>query len=226
VADDAALTTLALRAREGDTAAATLFDRQTHSQLWRMLVALSDRQVAEDLAQETYARAFRSLPGFRGESPIRPWLLSIARRVAADHIRAARTRPRTDPRVGLDDDIAPAVGGDLAEAAVLRGLVAELDLDRRTAFVLTQLLGLSYLEVAPICDFPVGTVRSRRRTRNDLITQLAGAHRTASTSRTVTRAHIRAQRRRGALSPRAACATSATDPTGCPARRTGRTGDV
>jgi RNA polymerase sigma-70 factor, ECF subfamily len=188
VADDAALTVLALRAREGDATAATEFVRQTQAQLWRMLVALSDREVAEDLAQETYARAFRSLPGFRGESPIRPWLLSIARRVAADHIRAARTRPRTDPRVVLDDDIAPAARGDLAEAVVLRGLVAELDLDRRTAFVLTQLLGLSYLEVAQICDCPVGTVRSRvARARDDLITQLAGAHRTASTSRTAGR---------------------------------------
>jgi RNA polymerase sigma-70 factor (ECF subfamily) len=188
VADEAALTALALHAREGDATAATEFVRQTQAQLWRMLVALSDREVAEDLVQETYARAFRSLPGFRGESPIRPWLLSIARRVAADHIRTARTRPQTDPRAALDDDIAPAVRGDLAEAVVLRGLVAALDLDRRAAFVLTQLLGLSYLEVAWICDCPVGTVRSRvARARDDLVTQLAGARRTASTSLTARR---------------------------------------
>ena len=185
MADDAALTALALRARDGDRAAATMFVRQTQAQLWRMLVALSDRGMAEDLVQETYARAFRSLPGFRGESPIRSWLLSIARRVAADHIRAVRTRPRTDPRVGLDDAVVPAVRGDLADAVALRGLLAEQDLDRRTAFVLTQLLGLSYFEVAQICDCPVGTIRSRvARARDDLVTQLAGAHRTNSNART------------------------------------------
>jgi RNA polymerase sigma-70 factor, ECF subfamily len=174
VSDDAALTALALRAREGDDAAATLFVRQTHSQLWRMLVALSNRGVAEDLAQETYARAFRSLPGFRGESPIRPWLLSIACRVAADHLRAVRARPRTDPGVEVEDATVRAPRGDLAEAVALRGLLDELDPDRRMAFVLTQLLGLSYLEVAQICDCAVGTVRSRvARARDDLITHLA-----------------------------------------------------
>jgi RNA polymerase sigma-70 factor (ECF subfamily) len=179
VSDDVALTALALRAREGDSAAATLFVRQTYPQLWRMLVALSDRGVAEDLAQETYARAFRSLPGFRGESPIRPWLLSIARRVAADHLRAARSRPRTDSRVAVEDAIVPVPRGDLAEAVALRGLLEELDPERRMAFVLTQLLGLSYLEVARMCDCPVGTVRSRvARARDDLVAGLADDHRT------------------------------------------------
>src|SRR5438309_9287172 len=93
--DDAALTALALRAREGDQEAASRFVRGTQQQVWRMLVALSDRGIAEDLTQETYARAFRALPGFRAESTVRAWLLSIARRVAADHLRAARARPRT-----------------------------------------------------------------------------------------------------------------------------------
>ncbi|HTF49643.1 MAG TPA: sigma factor, partial [Pseudonocardia sp.] len=81
--DDAALTELALRARAGDRDAATLFVQRTQQQVWRMLITLSDRGVAEDLTQETYARAFRSLPGFRAESSVRAWLLSIARRVAA-----------------------------------------------------------------------------------------------------------------------------------------------
>jgi RNA polymerase sigma-70 factor, ECF subfamily len=186
VSDDAALTALALRAREGDEAAATLFVRQTHQQLWRMLVALSDRAIAEDLAQETYARAFRSLPGFRGESPIRPWLFSIARRVAADHIRASRARPRTDPQVGVEDATVPVAGGDLSEAVALHTLLDELDPDRRMAFLLTQLLGFSYLEVAQICDCPVGTIRSRvARARDELITHLTGKNQASRGTRTV-----------------------------------------
>lgn len=170
--DDATLTALALRAREGDREAAAQFVRGTQQQVWRMLVVLSDRGIAEDLTQETYARAFRALPGFRAESTVRAWLLSIARRVAADHLRAARSRPRTDPDVAVEDAAAVAPG-DLSESVALHSVVAGLDPERRLAFVLTQLLGLSYLEAAHVCACPVGTIRSRvARARDDLIAHL------------------------------------------------------
>jgi len=172
--DDAALTELALRARAGDERAATQFVQHTQQQVWRMLVALSDRGVAEDLTQETYARAFRSLPGFRAESSVRAWLLSIARRVAADHVRGIRARPRIDPEITLDDAPLAASGGDLSEAVVLHAVLDTLDPDRRLAFLLTQLLGLSYHEAAEVCGCPVGTIRSRvARARDDLIGHLA-----------------------------------------------------
>lgn len=173
--DDASLTALALRARQGDRQAATLFVRHTQQQVWRMLVALSDRTVAEDLTQETYARAFRALPGFRAESSVRAWLLSIGRRVAADHLRAARSRPRIDPDVTVEEaSAAQAPGRDVAEAVALRAVLAQLDPDRRLAFLLTQTLGLSYQEAAEVCDCPIGTIRSRvARARDDLIRYLA-----------------------------------------------------
>jgi RNA polymerase sigma-70 factor (ECF subfamily) len=186
--DDAVLTALALRARDGDRDAATEFVRNTYQQVWRVLVALSDRRVAEDLAQETYARAFRSLPGFRAESTVRAWLLSIARRVAADQLRAARTRPRIDPGT-TPEDAAPVAAGDLGEAVALRALLDRLDPERRLPFVLTQLLGLSYLEAATVCGCPVGTIRSRvARARDELAAHLAdrdhpGARRRPGTGR-------------------------------------------
>jgi RNA polymerase sigma-70 factor, ECF subfamily len=171
--DDAALTRLALAARDGDREAATRFVGQTYQQVWRVLEALTNRRVAEDLAQETYARAFRSLPGFRVESTVRAWLLAIARRVAADHLRTAAQHPTTrhpDPGGELAD--VPAAG-DLGEAVALRALVDRLDPDRRLAFVLTQLVGLSYAETAEICECPVGTVRSRvARARDELAAAL------------------------------------------------------
>jgi RNA polymerase sigma-70 factor, ECF subfamily len=171
--DDAALTALALRAREGDHDAASRFVRGTQQQVWRMLVVLSDRGIAEDLTQETYARAFRALPSFRAESTVRAWLLSIARRVAADHLRAARARPRTDPDVSVEDAGASVVSGDFSESVVLHSVVARLDPERRLAFVLTQMLGLSYLEAAQVCGCPVGTIRSRvARARDDLVRRL------------------------------------------------------
>jgi len=171
--DDAALTELALRARAGDRQAATLFFQRTHQQVWRMLVTLSDRGVAEDLAQETYARAFRALPGFRAESSVRAWLLSIARRVAADHVRALRARPRIDPDVRPEDAPASVTAGDLGETVALHAVLDTLDPDRRLAFLLTQQLGLSYHEAAEVCGCPVGTIRSRvARARDDLIAHL------------------------------------------------------
>jgi RNA polymerase sigma-70 factor (ECF subfamily) len=67
----------------------------------------------------------------------------------------------------------------------LHALLAELDPDRRLAFVLTQVLGLSYLEVAEICDCPVGTIRSRvARARDDLIAHLAAQDRPTGGRRT------------------------------------------
>jgi RNA polymerase sigma-70 factor, ECF subfamily len=172
--DDTALTELALRARDGDRVAATRFVEHTQQQVWRMLVALSDRTVAEDLTQETYARAFRSLPGFRAESSVRAWLLAIARRVAADQLRTARARPRIDPDVAVEDAPGARDRGDLGESVALRAVLDGLDPDRRLAFLLTQQLGLSYQEAAQVCGCPVGTIRSRvARARDDLVTQLA-----------------------------------------------------
>jgi RNA polymerase sigma-70 factor (ECF subfamily) len=139
-------------------------------------VVLSDRRVAEDLTQETYARAFRSLPGFRAESSVRAWLLSIGRRVAADHLRAARTRPQLDPQLTSDDPVVVAVSstGDLSESVALRALVERLDPDRRLAFVLTQMIGLTYQEASEVCECPIGTIRSRvARAREDLAAGLA-----------------------------------------------------
>lgn len=170
--DDEALTALARRAQNGDRWAATELVHHTYQQLWRALVALSSRSEAEDLVQETYARAFRSLPGFRAESSVRTWLLSIARRVAADNLRAAKIRPRTDPFPDEEDLPRPA-HGEPGEAVALRALVDRLPPDRRTAFVLTQVSGLSYAEAAAACDCPVGTIRSRvARARGELVAAL------------------------------------------------------
>ena len=170
--DDAALTQRALDARQGDTRAASELVRLTYQQVWRLLVVLTDRSVAEDLTQETYARAFRSLPGFRAESSVRAWVLAIARRVAADHLRYVRSRPRLVPDVAPDETQATAPG-DLEESVALRGLLDLLEPDRKLAFVLTQVVGLSYAETAEICGCPLGTIRSRvARAREDLAAHL------------------------------------------------------
>jgi RNA polymerase sigma-70 factor (ECF subfamily) len=68
------------------------------------------------------------------------------------------------------------VGGDPAGAVGATDLLARLPADRRAAFVLTQLVGLSYEEAAAVERVPVGTIRSRvARARSDLVAQLAAA---------------------------------------------------
>lgn len=174
--EDAALTALALRARAGDTRAASALAHATYPQVWQMLAVLTDRGHAEDLTQETYLRVFRSLPGFRAESTVRAWVLSIARRVAADHLRSRRTRPRLDPSA-VPEDLGLATAVDLAESVALRELLTHLDPGRRIAFVLTQVLGLGYAETAQVCGCPIGTIRSRvARARAELAAQLGDGY--------------------------------------------------
>ncbi len=165
------VTAAALAAQAGDAAAAGAFVRASQAEVWRLCASLGDRADADDLTQETYLRAFRALPRFAGRSSARTWLLAIARRVCADHVRDRRRRPRIDPA-------APAGAGlpatpDVGEGVALRALLAQLEPARREAFVLTQVVGLSYAEAAEVCGCPVGTIRSRvARARDDLVTGL------------------------------------------------------
>jgi RNA polymerase sigma-70 factor, ECF subfamily len=169
-------TALALRARDGDQDALAGFVRATQAEVWRLCSYLVDRDSADDLTQDTYLRAVRSLPGYRAQAPVRSWLLTIARRVCADEI-TARQRHRqlftpTDPTDPTTPETGP-VSADHAAEHSIRTLLGCLEPDRRAAFTLTQLLGYSYAEAAEITGVPVGTIRSRvARARESLITLL------------------------------------------------------
>ena len=157
------VTAAALRARRGDEASASQFVRATQADVWRLCANLGARAAAEDLTQETYARAFASLHRFAGRSSARTWLLAIARRVCADAVRDA-VRVRSVPPDRSNS------AADPADSVTVRALLDTLDPERREAFVLTQLVGLSYAETADVCGCPVGTVRSRvARARADLV---------------------------------------------------------
>jgi RNA polymerase sigma-70 factor (ECF subfamily) len=152
-------------AREGDNVAVRELVRRTQPTIWRLCNVLGSPGEEDDLVQDTYLRAFRSLASYRGEAPVTAWLLTIARRVCADHVRG---RVRERRLVGAltqsaDERVAAAPGN------ATFGLLDALDPDRREAFVLTQVAGLSYDEAAVVLDCPVGTIRSRvARARADL----------------------------------------------------------
>jgi RNA polymerase sigma-70 factor (ECF subfamily) len=163
-----AITAAALRARRGDADAAAAFVQGTQSDVWRLCAHLGSRETADDLTQETYARAFGSLHRFGGRSSARTWLLSIARRVCADAVRGA-------VRARAHRAEVPNTATDPADTVTLQALLDALDADRREAFVLTQLVGLSYAEAADVCGCPVGTIRSRvARARADLVDAFGG----------------------------------------------------
>lgn len=116
--------------------------------------------------------------GYRGDAPVLAWLLAIARRTCADHVRRTQRNRRIVDRIGrltttttsTIDDVGP-----INDGALMR-LVGSLDPDRREAFVLTQYVGLSYDEAAIVMECPVGTIRSRvARARADLMAAVRAA---------------------------------------------------
>ncbi len=160
--DDEAVTRLALAAAGGNERALEAFIRATQQDVWRFVTYLSDAGTADDLTQETFLRAIGAIERFSGRSSARTWLLAIARRVVADHIRHARSRPRT--ATGADPEQAVRGGRhsrgfeDLVEVTTM---IANLTTEQREALLLTQLLGLPYADAAAVCGCPVGTIRSR-----------------------------------------------------------------
>jgi RNA polymerase sigma-70 factor (ECF subfamily) len=170
--DDQRVTELALRAGAGDARAVELFVEATYQDVWRFCCHLQDGSRADDLTQETFIRALGSLSRFAGRSSARTWLLSIARRTVVDHIRYETSRP---PAAHHDHDETHPVElhhrqSRHEEQVEWAMLIDDLEPERREAFLLTQLLGLSYADAAEVCGCPIGTIRSRvARARDDLL---------------------------------------------------------
>lgn len=167
------LTGLALSAGTGDRVALAAFVRRTQPEVWRLCARLGDPDTADDLTQEVYLRALPALASFRGDASARTWLLQIARHVCADGVRR-RTRSRALlERLTQRHDRSGAVAAESTGEVDLDAAVAALSADRREAFVLTQVTGLSYAEAAEVVGVPVGTIRSRvARARGDLLDAL------------------------------------------------------
>lgn len=173
-AEDARLTELALAAKAGDRRALERFIAGTQRDVWRFIAHLCSVRQADDLAQETYLRALKSIRRFAGRSSARTWLLSIARRVVVDQIRHERARPRTaawaDWADTAEGEQATASAVGFEDVVELNLMLESLDDNRREALLLTQVLGLSYEETAEVCGCAIGTVRSRvARARDELL---------------------------------------------------------
>ncbi len=148
----------------------------TQQQTHRFLTYLVGFADAEDLTQETYLRAMKALPRYAERSSARTWLLAIARRVAADHIRHTVRSPACvpEPRWGeIAEHGVREQSFRFENEVVLQHLLHGLTPERREAFVATQVVGLTYEEAAELYDCPIGTIRSRvARARADLVDAL------------------------------------------------------
>ena len=130
-----------------------------------------DAGAAEDVAQETFVRAWRGLGRFRGESAFKTWLYRIATNVARTHLDRRGRQARIGDR-SLDDETEPLQTADVpspapdAETSLVRReaidrALAELPDELRVALVLRDVEGLDYKEIAGVTGAPIGTVESR-----------------------------------------------------------------
>jgi RNA polymerase sigma-70 factor, ECF subfamily len=170
--DHKTLLTYATAAQHGDDVALGQLVRSTQATVWRFCANFSSVQEADDLTQEVFIRAARGLSQYRGEAPVISWLLSIARHVCADQVRRNQRRARLATRLRNERTLHHQTGSSLD----MMSLLDSLHPDRKLAFVLTQVIGLSYEEAANVCECPIGTIRSRvARAREDLVVAVRSA---------------------------------------------------
>ena len=163
------------RAQRGDKRAFELLVLKYQRKLARLLSRMvRDPAEIEDITQESFIKAYRALPQFRGESAFYTWLYRIAVNTAKNYLVArGRRAPTTtefnaEEAEGFEDagllrdiDTPDAVLQTKQIAAAVNKAVEALPEELRTAITLREIEGLSYEEIAQMMDCPIGTVRSR-----------------------------------------------------------------
>jgi RNA polymerase sigma-70 factor, ECF subfamily len=178
------------RAKRGEVSAFEMlvvkYQRRIERLVGRMV---RDTDLVQDIAQETFIRAYRALPQFRGESAFYTWLY----RIAVNTAKKVLVEKKRDPlvfegaMVSTEEGEEPSrVENELSDgetpetvlagrqvAAVVNAAIDALSEDLRQAIVLREIEGLSYEEIADVMNCPIGTVRSRIfRAREAIATKL------------------------------------------------------
>ena len=126
---------------------------------------------ARDVCQETFLRAFRSLPGFRGQAKFSSWLYQIAMNLCRDWMRRQRRAPTVQMAEGADPAELAAEGGPVESiedlvarrelSAVVEEAMALLPEEQRTAIALKEYHGMTFQEIATLQGCPLSTVKTR-----------------------------------------------------------------
>ncbi len=165
---------LVKRVQSGDNTAFDLLVRKYQHRIGAVVSRyIPDHAECQDVVQDAFIRAYRALPGFRGEAQFYTWLYRIAINTAKNHLVAQKRRPPTaDVAAEEAEHYAGAVrlhDHDTPEHQLLRqeiervvaDTVAQLPDELRQAITLREVDGLSYEEIAQRMQSPIGTVRSR-----------------------------------------------------------------
>lgn len=165
---------LVRRVQRGDAAAFDLLVRKYQHRIAGLISRyIADWSEVQDVAQETFVRAWRAIGNFRGDAQFYTWLHRIAVNTAKNHLVAQNRRPPTAD-IDAEDAAQFESGGrlrdhDTPERELMRQqvertvmhAVGELPAELREAITLREVEGLSYEEIAARMDCPIGTVRSR-----------------------------------------------------------------
>lgn len=166
---------LVLLAQRGDKRAFGMLVDKYQRKLGRLLSRMiRDQSEIEDVVQESFIKAYRALPNFRGDSAFYTWLYRIGINTAKNHLVALGRRPTVSTDIEIDDAENFDSGNELRTtetpestlmtkqiAQTVNDTVASLPEELRTAITLREIEGLSYEEIASIMSCPIGTVRSR-----------------------------------------------------------------
>lgn len=157
------------RVLAGDTSAyAALVRRYEHRLLGLLVHACGSRELAEDVTQETFVRAYRKLHLYAGRSSFYTWLC----RVAMNLLHSERRRKRIENQIQRENfDVAMMTSGSSSPVEhqmekdelkqCVQQAIAMLDVERRSVLLLRDFEDMDYDQIAETLDIPVGTVRSR-----------------------------------------------------------------
>ncbi len=176
------------RVQKGDKGAFDLLVLKYQHKIVNLIMRyVRDPELALDIAQEAFIKAYRALPRFRGDSAFYTWMYRIAVNTAKNHLAAQRRRPM-DVELDLQDPEQYDLHAKLKETDTPEGValsnelqetveraIAALPEDLRTAIILRELEGMSYEEIAETMECPVGTVRSRIFRARDAIGKKIGS---------------------------------------------------
>ena len=127
-----------------------------------VLRVVKNTTLAEDITQDSFLRAYRALPQFRGDSTVRSWLYRIGTNLALNAVTRAREVPTATLPEVLPAATGPAHEAEVSELArAIRSAIDELPVDLREPLVLRELHQLSYDEIAERLSLPLNTVRTR-----------------------------------------------------------------
>jgi RNA polymerase sigma-70 factor (ECF subfamily) len=179
---------LVKRVQKGDKGAFDLLVLKYQHKIVNLVMRyVRDPELALDITQEAFIKAYKALPRFRGDSAFYTWMYRIAVNTAKNHLAAQRRRPM-NVELDLQDPEQYDLHAKLKETDTPEGVIlsnelkdtveraiAALPEDLRTAIILRELEGMSYEEIAQTMECPVGTVRSRIFRARDAISKKTGS---------------------------------------------------